>query len=240
MKTIKILSLCLALFAVKAVAQEVQEDKFQLWMDEELAVQNDGSTVTYLTVSQYDPDHNYLGFNMEFNLPEGLKINQVKNGREMKNDIALSERATSTHNISCNMPDSKTLKVACISTANQELYPDDEDGNILYPLFTIGLVAEPTTVLGTYEVEMSGISFTRRGADNALIQKTIDKLGTTLTLTVTDDITGIDGIVAGGKKLVNVYNPLGQLIRSGVEAGKALEGLSQGVYVINGKKYIVE
>ncbi len=181
MKTIQCLILLLALVSVRATAQESQ---FQLWMDESLTVTADGVTVTYLTVSQYDPEHNYLGFNMEFMLPKGFKINQVKSGRGYKNDIELSVRATDTHTISCNMPDERTLKVACISTQNQELYPDDIDGNIHYPLFTVGIVADPTTINGVYEVEMSGISFTWRNESNTLSQKVIDKLEKICMVTV--------------------------------------------------------
>ncbi len=175
------LFILLALIAVQAKAEE---DAFQLWMDEAVSVTADGETVTYVTVSQYDPAHNYLGFNMEFALPPGIKIHQVRSGRGYKNDIELSIRATDTHTISCNMPDARTLKVACISTQNQELYPDDYDGNLYYPLFTVGLVAEGTTLNGVYDVEMSGISFTWRNAENMLVQKVIDRLEKTCEMTV--------------------------------------------------------
>ncbi len=191
MKMIKYLFLWLALIAVQATAQE---SNLQLWMDKTATVTADGTTVTYFTVSQYDPDHNYLGFNMELALPPGFKINQVKSGREYKNDIALSVRATSTHTISCNMPDTRTLKIACISTQNHELYPDDEYGNIHYPLFTVGVVAEPSTINGVYDVEMSGISFTWRNTEGALVQEVINKLDETCTVTVTGgtDFGGVD------------------------------------------------
>ncbi len=381
MKSIKVLSLCLTLLAMQATAQE---DNFRLWMDGSATVTADGTTVTYLTVSQNDPDHNYLGFNLELTLPVGFKINQVKNGRNYVNDITISERKDD-HTISCNMPDAQTLKVACISLSNQPLYPDDMDGNPCDLLFTVGIVAESSTINGVYDVEMSGISFTYRESDNSLVDKTIDKLGETCTVTVTGgtdfggvdyiipdescgtmilpfdcsvpegmtvyscdeivdnstlnlsavstitantpyvvsgtpgnyhfegtyralkaryataymtgvyettevpegayvmqnhkdtygvgfyrvgsvktsvnayrgylndfggdsqalrlnigDITGIDGLKGNDDVLVNVYNAQGQLIRTDVEAGKALKGLSRGIYIINDKKYIIE
>ena len=46
-----------------------------------------------------------------------------------KNDIQQSVRATETHIIGCNMPVEGMLKVICRSSMNEELYPDDEDGN---------------------------------------------------------------------------------------------------------------
>lgn len=52
-------------------------------------------------------------------------------------------------------------------------------------------------------------------------------------------ITGIDSIVANGDTSMagNVYSINGQLVRSNTTS---LEGLSKGIYIINGKKYIVK
>lgn len=41
-------------------------------------------------------------------------------------------------------------------------------------------------------------------------------------------------------KTVNVYNIQGVLVKKGVEVAKALEGLPKGIYVYNGKKYVVK
>ncbi len=218
MKTIKHLLLLLALISVQAVAQDSQ---FRLWMDESATATADGTTVTYLTVSQYDPDLNYLGFNMELKLPKGFRINQKKSGREYVNDITLSEdRATSTHSISCNMPDATTLKIACTSSQNQELYPDDVDGKIVYPLFTVGLVADPATINGTYEIVMSGISFTWRGEDNTLPQKVIDKLDEVCILTVSGgtDLSAVNCEVDATGYATLYYGDRALEVPAGVEA----------------------
>lgn len=149
----------LALFTAQAMAQT--PNTLEVWMDKEVKVTADGETVTYLTVSEKDPNVNYIAYNMTFTLPKGFKIHQVKSGREYVNDISLSERATSTHQIDCNMPIEGMLKVICTSTQNYELYPDDADGNIIYPIFTIGLVADPSVINGSYDVEMYDVTFVR-------------------------------------------------------------------------------
>lgn len=51
--------------------------------------------------------------------------------------------------------------------------------------------------------------------------------------------TGIDGIVAEDA-LVNVYDLNGILVRENVKLGQALEGLSKGIYIVNGTKKAVK
>ena len=51
--------------------------------------------------------------------------------------------------------------------------------------------------------------------------------------------TGIDGIVAEDA-LVNVYDLNGILVRKNVKLGQALEGLSKGIYIVNGTKKAVK
>lgn len=51
--------------------------------------------------------------------------------------------------------------------------------------------------------------------------------------------TGINGIVAEDA-LVNVYNLNGILVRENVKLGQALEGLSKGIYIVNGTKKAVK
>lgn len=160
MRTVKLIMAGLALYAAQASAQT--DNTLEVWMDESVSVTADGETVTYLTISEYDPNVNYIAFNMTLTLPKGVRVNQVRSGREYVNDIKLSEdRATTTHSIQCNMPEEGTLKIICVSSQNQALYPDDIDGNIVYPLFTVGLVADPTAINGAYDVEMTGCRFVK-------------------------------------------------------------------------------
>lgn len=155
MKTIKYLFCLLALLQVRANAQTTLE----VWMDQTMEVTADGTTVTYLTFYQKDPNINYIAFNMAITVPKGIHIHQKKVGRDYVNDIELSIRATTTHTIACNMPDENTIKIISTSSELQEFYPDDEDGNLYDPLFTIGLVGDATMYNGTYPIEMWDLVF---------------------------------------------------------------------------------
>ncbi|MGN0221152.1 MAG: hypothetical protein ACI4BA_03395, partial [Prevotella sp.] len=155
MKTIKYLFCLLALLSVRANAQSTLE----VWMDQTMEVTADGTTVTYLTFYQKDPNINYIAFNMAITVPKGIHIHQKKSGRDYVNDIELSVRATNTHSIACNMPNDNTIKIISTSSELQEFYPDDEDGNLYDPLFTIGLVADETMYNGTYKIEMWDLVF---------------------------------------------------------------------------------
>lgn len=125
----------------------------------------DGQTVNYIKVYENDGDNVYSAFNMHFVLPEGIRVNKVKQGRDEVNDIALSERASSSHAISCNMPNATTLKIICTSSMNDNLYNTDNNDEPLDLLFTIGLIAGPELAAGEYEISLDGIKFVFKNAD---------------------------------------------------------------------------
>lgn len=142
-------------------------ESLKVWFDPIDAL-NDGNTVTYMHVYEND-NVDYTAFNMTFIIPKGLKIHMVKEGREMVEDIHLSERAASTHTISCNLlDDGETLRVIADSSRNDDFYPDDEDGNKIDLLFTIGLVAEESMLPGDYSIEMTGIKFVLANGDSCV------------------------------------------------------------------------
>ncbi len=51
--------------------------------------------------------------------------------------------------------------------------------------------------------------------------------------------SGITSVAADGGGTFNVYNVQGVLVRKGVSEADALRGLAAGIYVVNGKKYVV-
>lgn len=53
------------------------------------------------------------------------------------------------------------------------------------------------------------------------------------------DDSGIAGIVAE-KKIVNVYDLAGRVVRHNVESANAVNGLAKGIYIVNGKKVLVK
>lgn len=119
----------------------------------------DGVTVNYIKVFQSDEGAPYSAFNMHFIFPAGLHVNKVKEGRDMVNDIKFSDRASSTHTISCNMPDDHTLKIIGDSSMNDDLYSTDLNDEPLAHLFTVGLIADPDMPVGEHEIYLDGIKF---------------------------------------------------------------------------------
>lgn len=140
-------------------------DNLRIWLEFPNPVVADGKTVNYLKVYQHDDDDlEYTAFNMEIILPEGFKLNMVKKGRETVEDIEYSDRATSTHSIACNIVGGVDLKVIGTSSQNADFFKDDEDGNLLDHLFTVGLIAEPSIASGEYQVRLEGVKFSHSDA----------------------------------------------------------------------------
>lgn len=147
-----------------AIGQTTESETLKVWIDN-FTIDANGESVAYLKVYENDVI-DYTAFNMTFQVPEGLKIHQVKSGRETVNDIQLSGRAAGAHTISCALwDDGTTLRVISTSTQNDNFYPDDEDGNPLDLLYTIGLVADTTMPSGTYPIDMTGIKFVLKNGD---------------------------------------------------------------------------
>lgn len=151
-------ALGLALIAGQAKAQNNSSESLRVWIDD-ITVRADGQTATRLTVYENDTERDYTAFNMSLIVPAGISVKQVKKGRVYVNSIELSERAAETHTISCNMPEPTLLKIICTSNQNDDFYPDDEDGTPLDELFYIDLIADPTMVNGTYNVQTEGVIF---------------------------------------------------------------------------------
>lgn len=200
-------------------------ESLNVWFDS-FSIIPDGKTVAYLNVYEND-EIDYTAFNMTFYIPKGLKINQIKEGRDVVNDIRLSERAASTHSISCNiLEDGTTLRVIATSSQNDNLYPDDEDGNPLNLLYTIGLVASEEMEPGEYDMEMTQIKFVIHTGD-ACVPADDHVYG---KVTVTDDLSGVEEI-----SVDEISGPYYDLM------GRIVTNPIPGTIVIcNGKKYLVK
>lgn len=160
------LALACATFQASALYDVTVTDKLRVWAEFPETIIADGETVNYIKVYEHDDeDVFYTAFNMEFILPEGFRVNQVRQGRLMVDDIFFSERATTTHSISCNIVDGVDLRIIGDSSMNADLFNDDEEGNLLDELFTIGLIAERSIPTGNYDVIMEGIKFCLSNAD---------------------------------------------------------------------------
>ena len=83
---------------------------------------------------------------------------------------------------------------------------------------------------GQYEVGVQSVGYNYGASKFTTQQFTVSNGGIT---------TGINGTIAEEmKKTVNVYNMQGILVRQGVERDSALDGLSGGIYIVNGKKIL--
>ncbi len=140
-----------------------QTETLKVWMDDAI-VTADGTSITKLSVYEND-EVDYTAFSMSLVVPYGVKVAQVKSGREYVNDIALSERAASTHSIACNLSeDGRTIKIISSSTQKDNFYPDDESGNLIDEIFQIGLIADPSLANGDYDIEIVDCKFVLKSA----------------------------------------------------------------------------
>lgn len=222
-----VMTFCLVLLTV--VGAQAQSETLRVWLDSKVTFTADGSTVTYLKLYENDGTQGYTSFNMSLYVPKGIHVNKVKQGRDMVDDIFLSERATTTHTIACNMPSETLLKVACTSSMNQDLYNDDEEGNPLDEVWTIGLVADPTMANGDYIVTMpaDGLIFNMKQGDTYVSSRIKEDVKCVFTITG-GTITSIKTLpVEGGKDALYDLN-----------GRKMDKPVSKGVYIENGKKVV--
>lgn len=187
--------------------ENIKSESLHVWFELPTIVA-DGETVNYLKVyEREDNDMRFTGFNMYFIFPEGVKINQVKSGREMKNDIALNpDRTTGTHSISCRFADKNQLNVISNSSENALLYNTDEDGNSAELLYTIGLIFDPSVNAGTYQIIMNDIVF---GVKDATGYEPAN-MPVYYDMVVSDHVTsGIEEILADEMDATECYNLMG-------------------------------
>ena len=204
-----------------------ESSTLQVWADD-ITLDADGKTISTLKVYQRDVD-TFTAFNMAFFVPRGVKIAKIRQGREWVDDIHLSARAASTHTIQCNMlEDSVTVKVISYSMNQDNYYPDDEDGNPLDLLFTIGFIAEPYMEDGTYPVEITDIKFVE-ATTNASVPEN-DHVWCQFT---------IEGGVTTGVESVEIPDALPDVYYD--LSGRRVEGRPEpGFYIYNGQKVLVK
>ena len=228
----KKLLLTLAISIVSIIGVQAQSTTLKVWLDSKVTFQADGTTVTYLKLYENDGEQGYTSCNMSLIVPKGISVNKVKQGRETVDDILLSERATTTHTIACNMPSETLLKVACISTLNQDLYNDDEEGNPLDELWTIGLLADPTMENGDYVVTMpaDGLIFNMKDGDNYVSSRISEDV--TCVFTIEGGVlTAIKQVTVDAEDASAIYDLQGR---------KLTNPVGSGVYIIDGKKVAIK
>lgn len=177
MKAILLPLVWLAPMAAQAYTT-LPSETLKVWADP-ISIVADGSTISTLTICENDTC-NYTAFNMAFIVPEGITIAKVKAGRDWVEDCKLTERASSTHVITCGQPNATTIKVISDSSTLADFYPDDEEGNPMDELFTIGLIASKDMKPGEYQVQILDVKFVLENADAFVLPS--EPLYTTITV----------------------------------------------------------
>lgn len=186
----------------------------------------DGETVNYIKVYENDGDNVYSAFNMHFVFPEGLRVNRIKKGREEVYDITLSERASSTHTIACNMPEATMLKIICTSTVNDNLFNTDLNEQPLDLLFTVGLIADPSMEPGSYEIYLDGIKFVFKTGDASVpANEPIYS-----TMLVEPDPTAVESVSIDHNVPIEYYDLQGHRVNPSLMHGKIV--ISKGNKVL--------
>lgn len=213
-----------------ALYDVTKTEKLRVWAEIPELIIADNKTVNYIKVYQHDDDDlDYTAFNMEFILPEGFSINKVKEGRREVNDIKMSERADVTHSISCNIVDGVDLRIIGDSSENADLYKDNENGEPLDHLFTVGLIADPDKLVNwEYTIEMKGILFVHKNAD-AKIPMEDPQFYTTH---IHNEVTGIEEISVDSLDRDECYDLTGRKVDPTTVHG--------AVIICNGKKYLIK
>ena len=226
-KFFKTFILCLFFLCGKLVqAQTTQSSEaLRVWMDNVTLTAN-GEAITYIPVYEHDDATAYTGFNMSLIVPQGVRVATVKSGRGTRNAIDLSVRAAETHSISCNMPTDTQIKIICTSSQNDEFFPDDEEGTLVDELFKIGLVADPSTVNGTYTVTTEGVDFVLKPGTSA-VPAYAPASQPSFQLTIEGGTTGIKGNKVSAAS-EDCYDLLGRRVQT----------KPAGIYIREGKKML--
>jgi len=108
----------------------------------------------------------------------------------------------------------------------------DIDWNIEeYNKIPVDLASEVTEA-GTYTLHIPAGFYTLSGGSR--MSKEIN-----LTYTIEGGTTAINGVVVSGNN-VDIYSLSGVKVKSGVKATEATKELQRGVYIVNGKKFVVK
>ena len=199
-------------------------ESLEVWADS-ISLINDGKTISTLTVYEKDV-HDYTAFNMAIVVPEGVTVARVKQGREEVDDIHLTDRATSTHNITCGMPDSNTIKIISSSPSLANYFPTTDDESEDCALFNIGLVASQEIEPGEYNIELCDIKFVLESADAYIL---LDE-PLVFPITIETPSTGIK----------RVESREGSIQKFDLQGRPVNEEQTNGIYIVNGKKILVE
>lgn len=169
--------------------------------------------------------NNFTLWQADFELPEGFTV-ALDEEEEPMISITGGRTTYKNHAISSNTLADGSLRVMCSSPTNKEFKGNDGE------VATIGLFVAPEVASGNYVIKIKKglvVEANNTGHEVNDFEITVSVNGSTGI----NDISLIDG-------KVNVYNVYGQVIKTGVDASVATEGLSKGIYIVGNKKMIIK
>lgn len=229
LKTVMVCQALMASFAASAYTT-LPSETLKVWADP-ITIVADGKTISTLTICEHDT-YDYTAFNMAFIVPEGITIAKVKVGRDWVDDCKLTARASSTHVITCGQPNPTTIKVISDSSTLANFYPDDEDGNPMDELFTIGLLASDKMEPGEYQVQILDVKFVLENADAFVLPH--EPLYTTITVQPGPS-TGVEDVAVPVDE-GPWFDLLGRPAQVDANTGRPVPG----IYIHDGRKVIVD
>ena len=116
-----------------------------------------------------------------------------------------------------------------------------------------GNYAADTVPVGAYFISNNAFYYADEASNVALkgfrayinVDETFEAIGANrLMININGEVTGIEDVLgeeaAEADKLVNVVSLDGMTVKAGVKKSEALDGLQKGIYIVDGKKYVVK
>ena len=116
-----------------------------------------------------------------------------------------------------------------------------------------GNYAADTVPVGAYFISNNAFYYADEASNVALkgfrayinVDETFEAIGANrLMININGEVTGIEDVLgeeaAEADKLVNVVSLDGMTVKAGVKKAEALDGLQKGIYIVDGKKYVVK
>lgn len=173
-----------------------------------------------ISIELANPDRNYAAFQFDLILPEGVKIALNKKG---KLNASLVEDRIDDHTMSLEELSEGHYRFLAFSMSNSEFY--DSDG----PLVNVTIKAEEDVAPGALTATITEQVFTAKDG----IQ--YDFSDVTFNIMI-EQVSGIEEILVDDT-CNDVYSIDGVLYKKDVVSPNELP---QGIYIINGRKYVVK
>lgn len=177
---------------------------------------NAGESKT-VSVNMDNASKSYCSFQFDIYLPNGMTIALNKKG---KPDVKLNEDRIEDHTLSVEQVEDSHYRFVCVTLSNSNFY--ENSGAIL----NLTVTAASDMANGVYDGSLKNIVLVPSDG----VKTTIDESAFSVTL----GSTGINQVLLDS--VADVYDLQGNKVRSNATD---LNGLPNGVFIINGKKVVV-